>query len=370
MKLCLVSIESGIITVGFRKIASLVRSLFPDSDICYIVPANHMSFGSFLFGGQPALFSERDMNAIVSRLACSDIVGFSSMTSFAGLTKELISRLRTANPDDSFIGLPVPVLKDFAERWKRELDISFSVVGALPSLVNREKVEILLDAGMRRIKMGIQTGSDRILKFYKRPATASVTLRAVTIISEFTDYMIPPTYDIILDNPVETREDVTDSLKFVYHMPRPFNLNIFSLRLMPNTELAVRLKEMDIHHPTITEKSYTEVKPSVANILMFALDIVKPPERIFEYFLKQAKPYCEPQKEYPVVLMLVRTVYLIKRGFHHIRFLDFSYFPGMVGKIGYFLQRTGILRRHHQWLLRRFSKRPNKPVLNCSNGAD
>lgn len=259
--------------------------------------------------------------------------------------------------DDSFIGLPVPVLKEFAEKWKKEINISFSVVGALPTLVNKEKINILLDAGMRRIKMGIQTGSDRILKFYKRPATAAITNRAVSIISEFTDYMIPPTYDIIIDNPIETRQDVIDSLRFVYNMPRPYNLNIFSLRLMPNTELANRLKEMNISHPTITEKSYTAVKPSLANILMFAIDIFKPPKRALEYLLRYAKPYQEKQREFPALLFIVRTTYLFKRGFYHLKFLEFSYFPGFIGKIGYFLWKLGILKLHHQKLLKKYRHR-------------
>ncbi len=104
--------------------------------------------------------------------------------------------------DDAFIGLPNAVLKDFSEKWREEVNVGFSVVGALPGLVAREKVKVLVKAGMSRIKMGIQSGSDNMLEFYKRPATVAITNRAVSIIAEFTDYMISPTYDIILDNPV------------------------------------------------------------------------------------------------------------------------------------------------------------------------
>lgn len=527
MKVCFVSIESGIITVGFRKMAAVLRELQPEAEICYIVPANHMSFASFLLGGSGAALPESDLEGIARRLAAADLAAFSSMTSFAGLTKDLIARTKRIRPevsvvwggihpivdpddailhadaicvgegelafreffrkfsagedvtgtknfwfnangrvvkngflplqtsemmagfppplyadreliykngrgfvplgpaeyrelngisyhtvwsigcpfncaycsnskfiendinykkiryapadciirevktaverhphisavlfhDDSFIGLPVAVLKDFAEKWKTQIDIGFSVVGALPGLVNKEKIEILLDAGMRRIKMGIQTGSDTILKFYKRPATAESTRRAVAIISEFTPYMIPPTYDIILDNPVETRQDVVDSLRFVYDMPRPYDLNIFSLRVLPNTELAGRLQAMNIRHPTITEKSYTEVKPTAANILMFGINILKPSEKTFQYLLKFAKPYGENQREFPMLLFIVRTIYLLKRGLHHLKFLEFSYFPGFVGNAGYLLWKTGTLRRHHQKLLRRYRQR-------------
>lgn len=524
MKICFTSIESGIITVGFRKMAALMRSLNSDTEICYVVPTNQMSFSSFLLGRCTAAISESDLDSIARHLAQSDLVAFSSMTMFADLTKDIIARVRKNNPDvfivwggihpivdpqdaiqdadaicvgegeiafnsffskyvtggnytetnnfwfkangdvlkngmlplqtsqemsnlplplyadneliyqngsgfvpltedeyrknngisyhtvwsigcpyncaycsnskfidndanykkvrhspvdyiiseithviekhpyisavlfhdDSFIGLPVPVLREFADKWKKEVNIGFSVVGALPGFVTREKMEILLDAGMRRVKMGIQTGSDRMLTFYKRPANAAITSRAITIISEFTEYMIPPTYDIILDNPVETRQDVIDSLRFVYDMPRPYSLNIFSLRLMPNTELANRLKEMNIDHPTITEKNYGEVKPSLANILIFTLDIVKLPKNIFEYLLKYAKPYKEPQREFPLLLFMVRALYLFKRGLYHLKYLEFSYFPGVIGKCGYILWKYGILAYHHKRLLEKY----------------
>lgn len=533
MKICFVSIESGVITVGFRKMAALMRSLKPETEVCYIVPTNQMSFSSFLFGQRTVAMPESDLDSISRHLAQSDLVAFSSMTLFADLTKGIISGIRAINPaayivwggihpivdpqdaiehadaicvgegetafgeffsryaegrdytgtknfwfnvdghiikngflplqtsqqmadlplplyadneliyetgsgfipldrdgyrklngisyhtvwsigcpyncaycsnsrfisndsnyrkvrhapvdyiigeithaiekhpyisavifhDDSFIGLPVPVLREFADAWKERVNIGFSIVGALPGFVTREKLEILLDAGMRRIKMGIQTGSDPMLAFYKRPANAAVTSRAISIISEFTDYMIPPTYDIILDSPVETRQDVIDSLRFVHAMPRPYNLNIFSLRLMPNTELANRFEEMDITHPTISEKNYVEVKPSLANILMFALDIVKPPEKLFEYLLRYAQPYREKQREFPLLLFVVRTVYLLKRGLYHLKFLEFSYFPGIIGKGGYLLWKWGILAYHHRKLLEKYRRVASRPTL-------
>lgn len=504
--------------------AALARELNLESEVCYVVPTNQMSFSSFLFGKSSVELPRSEIDSISCHLAQSDLVAFSSMTLFADLTKDIIAEIRTQNPatyilwggihpivdpcdaikhadaicvgegetafrdflsnfmenqaytetknfwfndqgniikngflplqtsqemaafplplyadneliyqngrgfvpliedeyrklngisyhtvwsigcpyncaycsnskfinndssyrkvrhtpvdyiisevssaiekhpyisavifhDDSFIGLPVPVLREFAEAWKKRINIGFSIVGALPGFVTREKMEILLDAGMRRIKMGVQSGSDEMLSFYKRPANADVTNRAISIISEFTDYMIPPTYDIILDNPVETRQNVIDSLQFVYAMPRPYNLNIFSLRLMPNTELASRLTEMKITHPTISEKNYVEVKPSLANILMFVLDIFKPPRKIFEYLLRYAQPYPEKQPEFPMLLFIVRALYLFKRGLYHLKFLEFSYFPGIIGKGGYLLWKSGILAYHHKYVLEKY----------------
>lgn len=530
MKISVISIESGIVTVGFRKMASLIRSINPETEVCYIVPTNQMSLYSFLTGKCTSQISSKDIENIAQHLAKADMVAFSSMTPFADLTKSIIQQVRRANlktyliwggihpivnpedaikyvdaicvgegeiafqnflhtykngldytqtknfwfknngaiirngflplqtqedmerlpfplyaddeliykpgkgfaplgpkeyrkingiayhtvwsigcpykcsfcsnskfiendnayrrvrhtsvdriiaeikevlrkhpyvssvtfHDDCFIGLNARVLEDFAQKWKENINISFSIVGALPGLVKRDKLQILVKAGMYRIKMGIQTGSDDILKFYKRPATVAITNRAVNIIGEFSKLMIPPTYDIILDNPVETKQNILDTLQFVYNMPRPFTLNIFSLRVMPNTELENQLKEINLDHMTINDKSYTLVKPSIANILIYVIDIIKPPRKIFEYLLKFAKPYSEQQRKFPITLSIIKSIYMIKRGWHHIRFFEFSYFPGFIGDIGYYLWKFNILSAWHQHVLRKNNAQLNK----------
>jgi hypothetical protein len=131
---------------------------------------------------------------------------------------------------------------------------------------------------------------------------------------------------------------------------------------MPNTELANRLKEMNLSHPMITESCYTAVKASLANILMYAIDVFKLPERVFEYLLRYAKPFREEQREFPVILFLVRALSLFKHGFNHLRFLEFSYFPGFMGKIGYFLWKLKIIELNHHRLLKKYRRRALGPV--------
>ena len=124
--------------------------------------------------------------------------------------------------DDSFMAIPYPQLEEFAELWKQELDIPFAVYGVIPNYVKQEKFELLTWAGMNRIRMGIQSGSEHILDFYKRPSPPAKIRAAGEVIGRFTPkYHLPPAYDLIVDNPIETRQDVVDTLQLIYDMPRP-----------------------------------------------------------------------------------------------------------------------------------------------------
>lgn len=67
--------------------------------------------------------------------------------------------------DDSFMALPTNKLEEFADAWKREIKIPFVVMGVIPNYVRRDKFDILVDAGLNKIRMGIQSGSKRILEF-------------------------------------------------------------------------------------------------------------------------------------------------------------------------------------------------------------
>src|SRR5262249_7142616 len=145
--------------------------------------------------------------------------------------------------DDSFLALPYRTLKEFADNWKHQVGLPFMIAGVIPNYVKEEKIAVLVEAGMNRLRMGIQNGSWNILQFYDRPTPPKRVLEAAQTISKFRKYMIPPNYDIIVDNPIETEEDVKTNLVFIRNLARPYSLNVFSLRVIPNTVLAEQMKE-------------------------------------------------------------------------------------------------------------------------------
>jgi radical SAM superfamily enzyme YgiQ (UPF0313 family) len=242
--------------------------------------------------------------------------------------------------DDSFMAITYRELEKFAELWRSELDgLPFAVYGVIPNYVKKEKFDILTWAGMNRIRMGIQSGSQNILDFYKRPTPPARILEAGDVTSSYAPkYHIPPAYDIIVDNPIETRQDVIDTLELLYKMPRPYILFIYALKVIPNTELAKQIEERGVELEDISD-SYTVVPPRAGNLMLMLIRLWKPPRWMFDRMLKHVKPMTEPQKMYPRLGMALRITFLFKRLKDHLRFMDFSMIPGWSG---YIFWKSGI----------------------------
>jgi radical SAM superfamily enzyme YgiQ (UPF0313 family) len=241
--------------------------------------------------------------------------------------------------DDSFMAIPLPELTEFAKRWREEIGLNFCVYGVIPSYVQQDKLEVLTWAGMNRVRMGVQSGSQRILDFYRRPTPIARVERAAADLAKFSKYHINPAYDIICDNPIETRQDVIDTLELIYRLARPFTLNLFSLRVIPNTVLEAQMKENGIDLEQINA-NYTSLRPTFSNVLLYVLLVWRIPRKWFDWALQYVRAYSEPQKSYPVLLFLARQPWLVKQGLRHLRFGEFSV---ITGYSGYLLWKTGIL---------------------------
>ena len=277
---------------------------------------------------------------------------------------EEIKRAKSKHPhlstvlfhDDSFMALRYEVLEEFCKLWKAEIKIPFAVYGVIPTYVREDKIALLLDAGLNRIRMGIQSGSDNILEFYKRPTKLHRIKGATEILNKFRKYMIPPAYDIILENPIETPEDTRATVDLIYEMPRPFTLNIYALRIIPNTSLAKEVEKRGLVVPPIDADYQTGHYRTMGNILVFFLTVFKMPQWLYKYLRNKIYPVHTKQPHYPILFTSVRVAYLMKRAINHLRFMDFSVIPG---KTGYFLWKFGVIKFWQRFFLRHYQLKNN-----------
>ena len=253
--------------------------------------------------------------------------------------------------DDSFLALPYRQLEDFAKLYKQEVKIPFAVGGVIPNYVREDKIALLVDAGMNRVRMGIQSGSDNILQFYKRPTKLHRIQEATKILNKFAKYMIPPSYDIILENPVEKIEDTRATVDMIYEMPRPYTLNVYALRVIPNTIMAKQIEDRGLKVPPIDKNYYIDYRRTLGNILVFALTIWKIPRWLYKILRKRVYPVQDKQPSYPILFWIVRMIYLAKRAFNHLRFMDFSLLPGKIGRIFW---KLGIISFWQRFIVKQY----------------
>ncbi len=173
--------------------------------------------------------------------------------------------------DDAFFARNITVLKEFCREYKEKIGLPFSCL-ASPLTVNEEKMALLVDAGMMYLQMGIQSGSPKIQELFNRKSmTNEKILKAVHIINQYRDKMLPPSYDFILDVPYETDEDVIESLKLISRFPKPFHLQPFALVLYPGTklhEMAKRDGKVQDERKEVYAKSYAMREPNYLNMLI------------------------------------------------------------------------------------------------------
>ena len=264
--------------------------------------------------------------------------------------------------DDSFMALPMKTIEEFCRLYRQEIDKPFVITGLIPNYVREDKMEQLVAAGMYRVRMGIQSGSEKILQFYERPTPIHRITESCRILNKYRDYMIPPAYDIILDNPVETIEDNVATLDMLYEMPRPYTLNIFSLRVIPNTAMAAAIEARGIHIDSI-RTTYTRPQPTLSNITVFALATVSLPGWLYRWLRARALPSQTPQPQYPILMMLARLLYLVKRASDHIRVMDFTVLSGIPATLAW---RLGVTRFWHKYVFPRYT--PAAPVTTPPPG--
>jgi radical SAM superfamily enzyme YgiQ (UPF0313 family) len=176
--------------------------------------------------------------------------------------KEYKNILTVNFQDDCFLMKTVEWVENFAELYRENIGIPF-IIRTTPKQITKEKLLLLQSAGLRWVFMGLQTGSDRINReIYGRQVTSAEFLQAAQVLTEL---KLSNWYDVILDNPYETKADHLKTIDVLLRTPRPFQLDLFSLDYFPGTQIRERALEDNIPIPGQGEKSYTKPEPIMIN---------------------------------------------------------------------------------------------------------
>lgn len=148
--------------------------------------------------------------------------------------------------DDCFFAHNLDWIKTFCREYKKEINLPF-IVRAIPSMLDREKLFLLKDAGLSMVVMGVQSGSDRVnFEIFDRKVRFASVMKAAELISSS---KAVPFYEMIVDNPYESEDDEIETIKAMSSLRRPYIISLAHLTFFPGTPLTERALKDRIADP-------------------------------------------------------------------------------------------------------------------------
>jgi len=238
--------------------------------------------------------------------------------------------------DDCFMSLAEQEMEKFAIlKSKSNNNLPFVATGMNPSLVTEQKIEILIKAGLKRARIGIQTGSEKVSKdIYNRKLQKEHIIRSSEILSKYSKQLVPTSYDVILDNPWENQEDVLETFNLICQLRRPLVLNIYSLTFYPYTEIFKKANKCGIidkgGHP-VYSKSYFAWTNNYLNCLIALEGLMSIPPFIRSFLLN--KHIIQKNPRVPKLFRdFLNSTTVAKKVYFHILRKDITMLPYSIAR--------------------------------------
>ena len=139
--------------------------------------------------------------------------------------------------DDTFFIRSIEEMTLFCKEYKKKIALPFMCY-VDPLTFNETKLKLLLDAGLKRTQMGIQTGSEEVNRnIYGRFITNKHIINISKIFNKYTNKGFIPEYQLIIANPYETEKDMLATINLLQQLPKLYYLQPFALVFFPGTQL-------------------------------------------------------------------------------------------------------------------------------------
>ena len=174
--------------------------------------------------------------------------------------------------DDTFFSASDLEIESFASCYKERVDLPFFACTS-PTTLTERKLKALVEAGLKYVWMGIQSGSPRVQAIYRRNNRPEQIVKAAALLSQAVPRIRPPVFDIIMDPFFQNPEDQRLTLRLLAELPRPFQLALYSMTLFPGTEITGRaLAEGRVEKADIDpEKSLVRLERNSYRVLLWLL---------------------------------------------------------------------------------------------------
>lgn len=146
--------------------------------------------------------------------------------------------------DDDFFDKEFGYIEEFSKRYKSEVNKPFLIL-IHPHTFSEDKLKLLIDAGLVRIIMGIQSGSERVNRdIYNRSFPVSKIIEIANCLHKYPNVEI--CYDFIIMNPFEEKQDLIDTIQLIKKLPPPFSVFNNKLAFYPGTALFMKAHDVGL----------------------------------------------------------------------------------------------------------------------------
>jgi len=156
------------------------------------------------------------------------------------IVHEKFGTTQFAFEDDSFTANK-KLVYDFCSNLKKRLNINWSAITRI-NLLTEEMIDVMKDAGCNHIRVGIESGSDKILTDTKKGLTLDDMRRGAAILRKKKIYW---SAYFMIGLPTETEEDVKKSIEFMKEI-RPDYCTVSIFTPYPGTEIYYDLLKQGI----------------------------------------------------------------------------------------------------------------------------
>lgn len=173
-----------------------------------------------------------------------------SVDNFIAELKEITSRFNfnktPINFYDEIFAWDIEWVREFAEKYKKEVNLPFLCYSHV-KFSNREIMLELRDAGLVAPCIGIQSGSDYMLKeiYNRQPVTIQEYNDYAEMLFEL-GYKIYET-DVMIGSAFERKEDLDITLNLLSNLKKPYTLHLIHIVSYPNTTMADIPEEKKTH---------------------------------------------------------------------------------------------------------------------------
>lgn len=151
--------------------------------------------------------------------------------------KQKFPKLKDISFRDEIFAFSGENLVTFCREYAKEIGLPFRS-DLFPTQVNEERIGLMAGAGLYYLNTGIQSGSYRVRKeVFRRNTTDELLLSKAHLLKAAG---IGVAYDIITDNPWEQEDDRDEAIEFLLKLPTPYDMRLFSLCHLPETQLTLR----------------------------------------------------------------------------------------------------------------------------------